>query len=224
MVADGGRLPTASSPSGLRAFSSCHLPRCHGTSVLWATVHTLSVATPLVWPRPVGPWPPPTPGLSVGPGAGRAGGGGGGEAACDASSYNPRPLEAPPALDLKPSCCSLDPGPPSNLCSPPLPNARHAQCGNLRWRGPLGNWGGGHQARKLEAPWQGAFSQARHFLAWLVSKPRWCWGVGTQEGATPPEWGADGQGQSRGAASPTLDSAEPSSGPGPPFCREGAER
>lgn len=79
MVADGGRLPTASSPSGLRAFSSCHLPRCHGTSVLWATVHTLSVATPLLWPRPVGPWPPPTPGLSVGPGAGRAGGGVGGK-------------------------------------------------------------------------------------------------------------------------------------------------
>ena len=31
--------------------------------------------TPSVWPCPVGPWPPPTPGLSVGPGAGRAGGG-----------------------------------------------------------------------------------------------------------------------------------------------------
>ena len=46
MVADGGRLPTASSPSGPRAFSSCHLPRCHGTSVLGATVHALSVALP----------------------------------------------------------------------------------------------------------------------------------------------------------------------------------
>lgn len=119
MVADGGRLPTASSPSGPRAFSSCHLPRCHGTSVLWATVYALSVALPRgalatthTWAE-CWAW-------------GWQGRRWAGEATQDASSYNPCPLEALPVPDLKPSCCSLDPGLPSNLCSPPLPNTRRA--------------------------------------------------------------------------------------------------
>lgn len=85
--------------------------------------------------------------------------------------------------------------------------------------GVHGSWGWGDiRLKSWRPPGRALSARQERFL------PGWCQSPGgagvwvPRRGPTPPVGGRSG-----GAASPILDSAEPSSGLGSPFCREAAE-